>query len=129
MNAKEANPGAYIIHKKEPFRVLKRESIAVGTHSHSKTKLTLQSLMSGKTDVISVSHHESMEEAEVTRHKGQVMTVDKEKGEAQIMDLESYETITAHFSEKLAENIDEGGTVAYVEYQKYCTITDARTYK
>ena len=52
-----------------------------------------------------------------------------EKGEAQIMDLESYETLTAHFPDKLAENIAEGGTVAYVEYKKDCTITDARTYK
>jgi len=129
MNAKEASPGTYVMYKKEPFRILKNESISVGTHSHSKTKLTLQSLKKGQTETFACSHHENLEEAEVIKGKGQVMSINNEASEAQIMDLTSYETLTAHFSEKMADDIEENGTVSYIGHESYYMITEARPSK
>lgn len=126
MNAKEASPGSYIIYKREPFRILKNESISVGTHSHSKTKLTLQNLKKDRTETFSCSHHENLEEAEVTMGRGQVMSINKESHEAQIMNLESYETLTVHFSEETADDIEENGIVSYVEYESYRIVTETR---
>ncbi len=117
MNAKDAKLGTYILNRNEPYRVIKRENVTVGTHSHSKTKLTIQGLFNGKTEILTVAHHENLEEAELSRSKGTV----------QLMDLESYETITAK-AEGFLDVIKEGATVGYVEFNQHYIVTEARNY-
>ena len=47
MEAKEANIGQWILYQGEPCQIKRKENVAFGTHSHSKTKLFLKPLSKG----------------------------------------------------------------------------------
>ena len=43
-SASELKKGSYFIYDNEPVRVIRKELVAYGTHSHSKLKLFIQGL-------------------------------------------------------------------------------------
>jgi translation elongation factor P/translation initiation factor 5A len=123
-NVKELRIGAWILHRDEPAKVVKKERVTVGTHMHSKTKLTVKGLFSGNSDVLTLSHHENLEDAEVMKKKAQVVAKVPEQKQIQIMDSVSYETLTAAVTDEEFEKIDEGSEVTFIEFRGKVSILE-----
>lgn len=114
----------HILHKGEPHRVLKNQIVVTGTHSHTKNKLELQGIFSGKYENIVLPPHETLETVDIIRKAGQLIAKSKNKG--QIMDLVSYETFDAEVQEELLEQLQEGDQVTFLEFQGKVIVLEKR---
>ena len=104
--------GNYFVYKNELVHVERKEVITCGTHCHSKLKFYVEGVFSGRKDVITLSHQDPVETADVMRKKATVIS----KSPLQIMDAVSYETKDAEADEEVLKEINEGDTVIFVDY-------------
>lgn len=114
MKVSDAKPGTWILHRNEAAKVTKKERVTVGTHMHSKTRLTVQGIISGKTEVLTLGHHENLDSIDVTSKIGQVIAK-VAPDELQIMDIVSYETFSAKVSASIFEKAQESATISYLD--------------
>lgn len=112
--AKDLQRGSWIVHEGELLQVKRKENVAYGTHSHSKTKLFLQPLTGGGEKTLTLMHRDKVEETEVIKKTGQIIS--KFQNKVQIMDPVSYETLDAEVDESLANNLNEGDEVIFIDY-------------
>ena len=110
----DARTGTCIMNRGEPYKVIQKERVTVGTHMHSKTRLTVQGVFSGRTEVLTLSHHENLEDVQITNKKGQVVSKSS-PNQIQIMDLVSYETFTATVEKDMFDKINDGSIVTFIE--------------
>ncbi len=113
-SVKELEKGDHFINRDEPYRVIKKELVAVGTHSHTKTKIEATGIFSGTTETMAFASHTPVEDVEIIRKIGQVIT--NAGGNLQIMDLVSYETHEATASDALMKELKEGDKVTFIEF-------------
>jgi translation elongation factor P/translation initiation factor 5A len=111
----DARVGTCIMHRGEPAKVTAKERVTVGTHMHSKTRLVVQGVFSGRSEVLTLGHHENLEDLEIINKKGQVIAKIPGQNQLQIMDMVSYETVTATVDEKMFSQIGEGYIVTFIE--------------
>jgi len=114
MEAKEANIGQWILFQNEPYQIKRKENVAFGTHSHSKTKLFLKPLSKGGVKEAIFSHTDRLEEVEIVKKTGNVIA--KLQNKVQIMDTVSYETFDADVDKELLNTIKEGDEVIFINY-------------
>ena len=110
----DARVGTCIMNRGEPAKVTQKERVTVGTHMHSKTRLVVQGIFSGRSEVLTLSHHENLEDVEILNKKGQVVSKTA-PNQIQIMDLVSYETFTATVEPAMFEKINDGSIVTFIE--------------
>ncbi len=122
--AKDIKKGAYIYYNNELFRVIRKEIVAFGTHSHSKTKLFLQSLFSKGEKSINLNNHDQVEEVDIIRKAGQVIS--KLQDRVQIMDSVSYETLDAKADEDLLKELNEGDEVTFIDFKGDVRVIEKR---
>jgi len=106
--------GSWIMYQGQPHQIKRKENVAYGTHSHSKTKLFLQPLSGGAVREATFAHQDKVEEVEIVRKNGQVIA--KLGKKVQIMDPISYETLEADISQELFEQVREGDEVIFVNF-------------
>src|SRR3989338_7038107 len=121
----DARIGTCIMNRDEPYKVTRKERVTVGTHMHSKTRLVVQGVFSGRTEVLTLSHHENLEDVEITNKKGQVVAKIP-PNQVQIMDLVSYETLTATVEKEMFDKVSEGSIVTFIELQGKIIIVEVR---
>ena len=114
MEAKEANIGQWILFQNEPYQIKRKENVAFGTHSHSKTKLFLKPLSKGGVKEAIFSHTDRLEEVEIVKKTENVIA--KLQNKVQIMDTVSYETFDADVDKELLNTIKEGDEVIFINY-------------
>jgi len=114
MEAKEANIGQWILYQGEPCQIKRKENVAFGTHSHSKTKLFLKPLSKGGIKELICSHNDKLEEVDITKKTGNVIA--KQKDKVQIMDIVSYETFDAEIDKELLNEIKVGDDVIFINF-------------
>lgn len=114
METKEANIGQWIIYQNEPHQIKRKETVTVGTHGHSKTKLFLKPLSKGAVREVIFAHTDRLEEVDIRRKTGNVIA--KLKDKVQIMDIISYETFDAEIDKELLSTIKEGDEVIFVDF-------------
>ena len=125
----DARTGTCIMNRGEPYKVIQKERVTVGTHMHSKTRLTVQGVFSGRTEVLTLSHHENLEDVQITNKKGQVVSKSS-PNQIQIMDLVSYETFTATVDDKeMFDKINEGSIVTFIELQGKIIVLETKDAK
>jgi len=112
--AKDLQKGSWIVHGGELFQVKRKEVVACGTHSHSKTKIFIEPLAGGGEKSLTLTHHEKVEEADIRKKTAQVIS--KFQNKIQIMDPVSYETLDAEVDEELLSTINEGDEVIFIDY-------------
>ena len=122
--AKDLKKGSYILHNGEVLRVIKKETVAYGTHSHSKTKLYLVGLTSRGEKNINMMHHDKVEELNIIRKAGQVIS--KSENKIQIMDQQSFETFDATIDADLLSEIVEGDQVTFIDHNGSATVLEKR---
>lgn len=113
--AKELQKGFWIVHENQLFQVKRKELVAYGTHSHSKTKLFLQPLQGKGEKILTLMHHDKVETVDIIKKTGQVIS--KQQNKVQIMDPVSYETLNADVDEELINSINEGDEVIFIDHK------------
>src|SRR3989338_2727914 len=125
MKVADARAGTCIMNRGEPAKVIQKERVTVGTHMHSKTKLTIQGIFSGRSEVLTLGHHENLEDIEIINKKGQVVAkIPPTK--LQILDLVSYETVTANVGEDLFQKLQEGSVVTFIDFNGKVIVMEAK---
>ena len=100
---------------KQISRVVRKEIVAYGTHSHSKTKLFVRGLFSKGEKSFNLNHHDNVETVDITRKEGNVIA--KLPDKLQIMDNVSYETLDASAPEELYNELNEGDQVIFIDFK------------
>ena len=122
--AKDLRKGDYIFYNDELLRVVKKEIVAYGTHSHSKTKLFVTNIQGKKERSFNVTHHEQMQDANIRRLEGQVIA--KMPDKIQVMDAVSYETFDAKVEPEMHSQINEGDSITFVNFEGSVTVLEKR---
>jgi translation initiation factor 5A len=122
--ASELERGSYFIYNNEPVRVLRKEVIVVGTHSHSKLKFYIQGLREKGERTVIYHHSDRVDKIEIMRKNGQVIS--KTGNKVQLMDAVSYETLDSNLPAELINDINVGDTVTFVEVNGKVEILDKR---
>jgi len=122
--AKDLKQGNYIKLNNEILKVIRKEVVAYGTHSHSKTKLFIQGLFSKGEKSINLNHHDNVETVDIVRKEGQVIA--KLPDKVQVMDSVSYETVDAEADNKLLEELNEGDTVTFINFEGKSRVIEKR---
>ncbi|MBS3102995.1 hypothetical protein J4458_06155 [Candidatus Woesearchaeota archaeon] len=114
-SATELQKGTCFMHNGEIVRVLRKELVAYGTHSHSKLKIFFQGLSEKGERSINMHHTDKVEIVEIMRKTGQVIS--KANDKVQIMDNVSYETLNANAPKELFSELNEGDIVTFIEFK------------
>lgn len=122
--ATELERGIYFIYNGEPVRVLRKEIIVVGTHSHSKLKFFIQGLNEKSERSINFHHTDKVEIVDIVRKLGQI--VSKANNKIQLMDMVSYETLDANASSELLDELNEGDQVTFINLNGNIQIIEKR---
>jgi len=121
--AKELKQGNYIRINKEILKVVRKEVVACGTHSHSKTKLFVQGLFSKGEKTINMSHHENVDMVNIIKKQGQILSL---TDKAQVMDNVSYETVDADVDSELIKELNEGDIVTFINFEGKALVLEKR---
>lgn len=121
---KELKKGDHIVHNDAPYRVLRKELVAVGTHSHSKVKIIAQGVFNGTTETLIYAPHTTVDDVEIIKKKGQIIA--NQEQNLQVMDLVSYETINASARTELKNELREGDEVTFVEFNGTARVLEKR---
>ncbi len=122
--ASELKKNSYFIHNGEPVRLIRKELVAYGTHSHSKLKLFIQGLHSRGEKSINLHHTDKVEIIDITKKAGQVIS--KANDKIQVMDNVSYETFDANAKENLFNELNEGDTVTFIDVNGNIEVIEKR---
>ena len=122
--AQELERGNYFIYNNEPVRVLRREVIVVGTHSHSKLKFYIQGLNEKGERSVTFHHTDKVEIVDIIRKLGQIIS--KTGNKAQVMDMVTYETLDATATSEVLNGLNEGDKVTFVELSGNVQIIEKR---
>ncbi len=121
----DAKAGTCIMNRGEPARVIQKERVTVGTHMHSKTRLTVQGIFSGRSEVLTLGHHENLEDIEIINKKGQVVAKIS-PNQLQLMDLVSYETLSAIVADEVFQKVQEGSVVTFIDFNGKVILMEAK---
>ncbi len=122
--ASELERGNYFIYNGEPVRVVRKEVVSVGTHSHTKLKFYIQGLRDKGEKTVTFQHSDRVEKVDIMRKQGQIIS--KAGNKVQVMDAISYETLDSVLPAELAGEINEGDYVTFVELKGSVEILDKR---
>jgi len=84
-----------------------------GKHGASKCRIEAVGITDDKKKIVAVPGSERFEIPMIEKRRAQVLSFDKLKGTASIMDLENFETIEAKISEELLKDLEENRNVEY----------------
>ena len=122
--ASDLDKGNYFIYSGEPVRVVRKEVVSVGTHSHTKLKFYVQGLREKGERTVILQHSDRVDKMDIMRKQGQIIS--KSIGKVQIMDSTSYETLDSNLPQELTDEINEGDYVTFVELNGKVEILDKR---
>ena len=122
--AKDLRKGDYIVYNKELLRVVKKEVVAYGTHSHSKTKLFVSDIHGKGERSFNLNHHEQVQDADIRRMEGQVLS--KGADTVQIMDSVSYETLDATAKPEIFDGLQDGDSVTFINFNGNVEVIEKR---
>ena len=116
MTTKVAEPGSikvggYIIMDGVACRVVDVSTSRPGKHGHAKFRIVAVGLIDGKKRDMVIPGHDKVEVPIVEKKTAQVLSVSEDN--ANVMDVETYETFDLKIPEELQEKITEGIQIVY----------------
>jgi translation elongation factor P/translation initiation factor 5A len=112
--ASELKRGDSFEYKGEIVRVVRKEVVVFGTHSHSKLKLYVEPVFGGGEKSLTMQHHDKVDVLDIKKKTGQVIA--KLPDKLQIMDSHTYETLDAEAKTEVLNEASEGSEVIFVDY-------------
>jgi translation elongation factor P/translation initiation factor 5A len=119
---KKLRKGNYIIHENEAC-VIKDVQI-IPSKNNPVIKLELEGLFSGKHYNSHVLTHQNIQEANLTRKCGTIIS--KKKNKIEIMDSTTFETFKADINPELLEKAQEGDNITYIHSDTSTRILEVR---
>ena len=118
INATEAKPGVNIMVDGVPCTVKTQDLSKTGKHGAMKARIDAIGIIDGKKRVLLRPGHERLEVPNIDKRKGQIISISG--NDVNMMDVETFETISLPIPEELASEIKEGIQVEYwdIEGQK-----------
>ena len=118
INATEAKPGVTIMVDGAPCVVRTQDLSKTGKHGAMKARIDAIGIIDGKKRVLLKPGHERLEVPNIDKRKGQIISISG--NDVNMMDVETFETITLPIPEELAPEMKEGIQVEYwdIEGQK-----------
>ena len=123
-SATELKKNSYFIHNGEPVRVIRKEIVAYGTHSHSKLKLFVKGLTERGERSVTLHHTDKVDMLDIIRKRGQVLSVQDEA--LQVMDTVSYETFDAHAEDELLQSLNANDEVTFIDVNGHVQVIEKR---
>ena len=124
VDIKKLKKGNYVVEEGEPYIIKDLQFVVYGTHSHTKAKIVMQSLFSGKIIETSKPLHDQMQEANIIRKCASIIS--KAEDKLQIMDAVSFETLDADIEKELLEQANENDQVTYIQFGKTSKVIEIR---
>ncbi len=116
VTAKDIKKGSYIKVNDTIWRILRKEVVVCGTHSHSKSKLICKPALGGGERSFNYAHQDRLTKIEVMRKEGQLIS--SGGGNFQVMDSRSYEMLDAEaLNEDVAAGIAEGDVIIFMQLE------------
>jgi len=119
VNATELRKGSYVIIDDVPCEVIKIDISKTGKHGHMKARIEALGIIDDKKRVIIKPGHEKMAVPLIEKKKGQVLVVN---AKANVMDMESYETVEVAVPNEMRGTLKEGMQVEYWSIEGQCVI-------
>jgi translation initiation factor 5A len=111
IGATEARVGTNINYEGEYYTVKKMDVSKTGKHGHAKCRIEAVNMITGNKKIFVIPGHDKLEVPMVNKNKAQVLSVTGNK--ANVMDLESFETIEIDIPEELKDELVENDNVEY----------------
>lgn len=105
--------GSFVVIDDVPCRVDKVQMSTTGKHGHAKFRIEAIGLFDNRRKSLIAPSHEEVSIPIILKKQAQVLSVVGDK--AQLMDLQTYETIELDIPEEMKEKTQPGGEVAYFE--------------
>ncbi|MDP2750657.1 MAG: hypothetical protein Q8O89_07545 [Nanoarchaeota archaeon] len=121
-SADELDKKSCFRYNNEIVRVLKKEVVTVGTHSHSKLKFYVKNIFGGGEKPVVLAHNDRVDIVEIKQKNGLLLS--RNGKEAQVMDNHSYETFDAEIIEAALDKVNENENIIFVEVDGKNFITD-----
>jgi len=118
ITATEAKPGVNIMVDGAPCTVRTQDLSKTGKHGAMKARIDAIGIMDGKKRVILKPGHEKFDVPLIEKKKGQIISI--VGNDVNMMDVETFETITLPLPEEMKNDLKEGIQVEYwdIEGQK-----------
>lgn len=110
-NVTSLKKGSYVNIDDQPCVVKNIDISKTGKHGHAKARIEAVGMLDGQKRIIVKPGHENVSVPIIEKKRAQVLSVHGDN--ANIMDLETYETITAEIDEEVKDSIEEGKQVEY----------------
>jgi translation initiation factor 5A len=105
--------GRYIVITGEPHQITSMSKSAPGKHGHAKYRVDAKNIFTGQTSNLVMTAHKYVEVPNLKKQNAQVLSVSGTN--AQIMDMETYETFDLEIPEELQGQVESGKTIMYWE--------------
>ena len=125
IEVKKLRKGDYIVHKDKPYRVRNIGTKVMGSHSHTITKIEIESLLDGAKDTITKSSHERLEDLKIVRRLGQYISP-AGGGRVQVMAMDDYEVFEAEVLPDVMGQLKQGGNLTFVEFKGKKIVLEVR---
>lgn len=110
IDAIEAKPGIVILVDGNACAVKSQDISKTGKHGASKVRMEAVGIVDGKKRVLAIPGHERFEVPLIKKLKGQILSINGNK--ANIMDLESFETLDIMIDSELTD-LKENDNIEY----------------
>ncbi len=110
---KDLKPGSFVVIDDVPCRVEKIQVSTSGKHGASKVRVEALGLLDNRRRSIISPSHDEISVPIILKKQSQVLAIAGNK--AQLMDLQTYETIELDIPEEVKERVQPGGEIAYFE--------------
>ncbi len=111
INATQATPGTAILIDGVACLVRSNDISKTGKHGHAKCRIEAISVIDGKKKVFVTGGHERLECPMIAKKRGQILSISEDK--ANIMDMESFETLDVTLPEELKSELNDGDQIEY----------------
>jgi len=113
--AEDLKKGEFILINNAIFKITRKEVVAVGTHSHSKTKIYVQPIEGGGEKNYIYNHQDRVEMPEIENRVGQIISVGTNS--LQVMDTKTYETVEVLANPDILQKAEDGKMVFFFTYK------------
>ncbi len=103
--------GDTIIIDDSPCKITDTATSRPGKHGHAKVNLTAVGILDGKKRQLVMPGHDKVEAPIIEKKSAQILSVNGNN--ANVMDMETYETFEMEIPEELKEDVKEGKEVLY----------------
>ena len=107
--------GSYIIIDGEPCRIIEYDKSKPGKHGSAKARVVATGVFDGSKHSLVSPVSAGIEIPMIEKRTGQVISINKEQGIIQLMDMETFETFDSPppDDEEINNKLIEGGEVEY----------------